>query len=70
MRIKFKEVFRKEFPKKWYEVIAMSIDMNFFKVINEQGEGEWCGAYMIEDVEKYTRSSRPRKSLGDINESI
>ena len=53
MRIRFKEAFRDEFPKEEYEVIGVSTDMNFFKVINEQGEGDWCAYYMIEDVEKY-----------------
>ena len=50
MKIKFKDAFRDEFPKEEYEVIGVSTDMNFFKVINEQGEGDWCAYYMIEEV--------------------
>ena len=53
MKLKFKEAFRDEFPQQYYKVVAISNDMNFFKVINEQGEEDWCGAYMIEGVEKY-----------------
>ena len=53
MKVKFKEAFRCEFPKEWYEVIGVLEDTSFIKVINEQGEGDWCGVYMVEDVEKY-----------------
>ena len=50
MKLKFKEAFRDEFPNEEYEVIAISNDMSFFKVVNEQGEGDWCASYMVEEV--------------------
>lgn len=51
MRIKFKDSFKEEFSKDWYEVIVVSEDLSFYKVINDENEEDWCGEYMVEEVE-------------------
>ena len=50
MKIRIKEEFRDEFSKEYYEVIGINPEMTFFKIINDDNNGDWVGDYLVEEV--------------------
>lgn len=50
MKVKIKKGFEAEYKKSIYDVIAVSEDLNYAKIINDEGQEDWLGMYMIQDL--------------------